>query len=185
MKRIIPLLLILLIIGVSIYSYINKNKNSIQVIEEETHYGDILIPDNPRLTSVYELKEKKNILKYLDPSEMTNYEDLVTLYVSFLLNSITDEPLMFYETNKEDIKKYLGIYNLDGFVDLNNYLIKNGVTKDSEVDYIKLLELEKEDNLLKLTILIQLNNAKLELSHYINYVYINKMNYLFLYSSVN
>lgn len=186
MKKVIPVILILLIMGVTVYNYVNKDRIPAPIVEqEETQYGDILIPENLRLSSVYELKGKKEILKYLDPSEMTNYEDLVTLYVSFLLKTVTDNPTLFYETNIDGIRNYLGIYNLKEFLVLNSYLIDSGVTENSVIDYIELIGLEKEGNLLRSTIFINLNNANLELSHCINYVYIDNINYLFLYSNSN
>ena len=188
MKKLIPLLLSIIIIGILVYSYINDNsdfKNQILIEEEieNAQHGDTLIVDDPRTTSVYKLKGKKELLNYLDPSEMNNYEDLVTLYITFLLNSISNNPSDFYKVNSQGISDYLGIYDLNDFLKLHDYLIKENITTESKVKEVELVELKKEGNLLNSKIKISFDDGNIAVNHYINYVYINNMDYLFLYSN--
>lgn len=188
MKRLIPIVLSLIIIGILVYSFINKNDINEDLDEEEIvnidgHQKDVFIPDNPRDVSVYKLIDKKNLLNYLDPSEMQNYEDLVTLYISFLLESITEDPKEYYEDNKVEIKNYLGIYEYNDFFLLNEYLINNEIVNKSIVEKVILSELKKEGNLLKAKLSIKFDTGEINVNHYINYVYIDKMSYLFLYSN--
>lgn len=187
MKRIIPIALIICVVGILAYSYLGDDKGlEKEVVKEEENtdsgLGEALIIEDPRLTSVYELKGKKEILEFLDPNEMNNYEDLITLYITFLLKSISDKPSEFYEVNYQGISDYLGIYDLNDFLELNNYLVKEGITKDSKVKEVELAELKQEGNLLHSKVRISLDDGNITVSHYINYVYINQMDYLFLYS---
>lgn len=184
-KKIIPILLIVLIIIISIYSLLNNKEVDVvkkEVEIDETQYGDVLISEDTRLTSNYKVDNLDKVLIFIDPYEMQNYDDLLTLYAAYLPMCIDNKPEIFYEVNMLEIRKLLGIYSLDDYLVFYNQLLKQNITKGSLVDHIEVLDIVKEANLLKSSIRIHYDSTYLDTFHYLNYLYIEKESYLFLYT---
>lgn len=186
------MILIVLVITISLFSVIGKDKatETIIVVEEQEEtdekipYGDnIQLPYNPRELSNYKVVNLDSVLSFIDPHEMQNYDDLLTLYSSYIPLCINILPEQYYENNRFNIREMLGIYTLDEYLDFYNFITKNGVTKESIVDYIEVVSIERENSLLMCNIKIYFNNTTLELTHYLDYLYIEKESFLFLYAT--
>lgn len=188
-KNVIPIFIIIVILGISIYSVVsggnaNVNTSEVETLEEEIPFGDnIRVPDDTRKLSNYRVENIESVLKFIDPHEMQNYDDLLTLYSSYLPLCINESPKVFFETNKFNIRELLGIYSEEKYLSFYEFITSNGVTKDSVVDYIEVVYIEKANSLLKSNVIIHFNNTSILITHYLDYLYIEQEAYLFLYAS--
>lgn len=174
-----------LIVAANLYTYKNNTDKTSDIepleVQEDYGYGDIVIEEDPRLYSNVKVKNIDKVLEYIDPSEMQNYSDLLTLYSLFIPKINTEYPEEFFELNQDMIKNILGIYKKEKFNELINLVKQSGVNNESIVNHIELKEIKQEGNVLKSDISIHYDNATLNLSHYINYVFIEGQSYLYIY----
>lgn len=193
MKNIIGILLIIALIAVSIMGYLSEKEeinmeftNKI-IIEEELeeevdgHHEGVLIDYDIRETSVIDIDNIEAVFKYLDPHETQNYEDLLTVYASYIPLCVSDIPKDFYKTNRQYIGDILSIYSLDEYIDFNNKIKKSGLTNNSILIKIEILNLEQKGRLLNAHTRIFYDNASLCMANMIDYVYIGKEASLFMY----
>lgn len=149
----------------------------------EKNYGDIVIDSYQRDVSNYKVEDLDKILDYLDPAEMNNYDDLLTLYASYLpLSSTQEDSDLFYDKNYKYIGQILGIYDRNEFIELNKRLINSNITPESKVDCIRLDNLEPTRSLLKASVTFFYDTGEVCVDNYINYVYMGNQSFLFLYS---
>lgn len=158
-------------------------KRQLEEIEfNENNSGGLIIDKYQRDISNYRVENLENILDYLDPTEMNNYNDLLTLYASYLKDCLSDNPIEYFDKNYKVIGNILGIYDKNEFINFNKNTLENGINNKSKVNYIRLNKLDPVRSLLKASVTIFYDSGEVTIEHYINYVYIGKQAHLFLYS---
>lgn len=190
MKKLLYVFFLIIVLAMSIFGAKYKdierdNKDSAEIEEkEELAHGDIVIEHDPREDSNYEIKNIEKVSEFLDPAETQNYKDLITLYAAFVPEVMKHQPENYYSIDKTNIENILGFYKKDSFVEFYNKAKKSSVTTESTVMYIEIKEVKKDHNLLKAAVNIHYDTGILEEVHYINYVYIEGLPYLFIYHDV-
>lgn len=182
------MVLIIIILIVSFVVNTDTTEKKIQQEQEiekgiEDGHGDIVVQEETRSKSNYKVKNLQEILNYLDPSEMLNYDDLLTLYAVYISKCVSNNPGLFYEENEDTIQEILGIYNKRDFLKLHERIVQSGISENSKISHMEITKIEQNANLLKVYLNIVFDNAILNIEHYINYEYINGEPYLFIYSS--
>jgi len=193
-KNITGFLLLALVIAISVVGYLDEKANSdvnhIEVNTEEPEqdetetlgYSGPLVEEYTRPNTVVPIDNFDVVDNYLDPHEKQNYEDLLTVYSSYLPMAITDDPEQFFEDNRDNINNVLGIYFLDEFISLNQKLKNSGLANNSVLEKVEIVDLETKGRLLNAHIRVLYDEATLDMSHNLDYVYIGTEAYLFLYS---
>lgn len=195
LKKTIGMVLLLLVLGISVYSHLNSNGEMVEDMEKETeetnefyegeefgHHDGGSVSENQSEISVYEIRNIELVYDYLDPADTSYYEDLITIYASFLPLCASDNPEEFYEANKDKVADVLGIYSYDGYLALNNRLNAEGIEDKSLIDGVEMLSIKESRGLLEADMRFYFGEATLDMSHRLDYVYFGSEPYLFMYS---
>lgn len=171
-------------------AYVNINgeefqKEEIPKPEEETILDkDIIgtIEDNNSISN-YNIENLENVLAYLDPYEVSRYSDLLTLYATYIptISYEIKNYDEFYKTNREMIRKILGIYKSEDFKIFHRELLKQNVSTLSNVKDLNIVNINKKNGNLKVDFEINYDTGLVKIENYINYVYINGKSNLFIY----
>jgi len=198
-KRLIGISLLIVLLGIVVYSHfypvyeipeetketgteLPQSEYEFYEGEEFGRHGDIIIREDQRLISTYDIEDIDLVYDYLDPADTSDYEDLLSIYISYIPKCSTQNPESFFETNREDIGNILGIYSYSEFLSLNKTLNDEGIDKDSTITGVKLVSLKEDKGLLNAHIRLFYGEATLDMSHRLDYVYFGTQPYLFIYS---
>lgn len=189
MKNILGVILIVALLGISVLGFIDNRDNKEPVlaevadveVEEITDYGDIRIESDTRVGTVVDVEDLDKVLKYLDPHEKQNYQDLLTVYASYLPLCATDKPSDFFSSNIKLIGNYLGLYSIEEFTSLNDLLKSKDITPSSKVSKVQLVNIHQSGAFLEATVRIFYDKAYITMSHVLDYLYVGNEAYLFLY----
>lgn len=192
LKKAIPIILIIIILGVSIYSYIdNKNKEvSVPDLDLKGETKNLVIEktfedgnmENSGGASTIYVENIELINEFLDLDMMLRYKDLVTNYGLLLPGMITNDIEKYYKDNVDLISKAFGIYSFSDFEDFYSVLDQGGLNKDDTLTGISIKSLTQEGNLLKADVVYLFSNKEIRLQHYISYVFINDQPQIFIYN---
>ncbi|MCK9470642.1 MAG: hypothetical protein M0Q88_02685 [Bacilli bacterium] len=189
MKKIIPIVLILLILFINLYgflkkdnipniSYINLEDEDKAIVGDDFTNGNM---ENSAGASTFYIENIDLILDFLNIDMMLDYRDILTFYSINLPKIATDNVEEFYDINKEMLFDIYGICCLDEFNDLNKLLKEAKIDKNSNPAYVKINDIKLEGNLLRIDVTCYFDNKEVDLSHYLNYLYVNGEEKLFVY----
>ena len=189
MKNILGILLIVSLVGISIFSYVdgkaNNNDNTIEIIEEieeDEAYYDTLVAENPRDDYLIDIEGVEDMLNYLDPSYIYDYENILSAYASFLPSCTIEESHIFYDNYRYEIGQILGIYSKDEFVAFVDFIKQSGITHEMTPTRAKLIGLTPSKGLLFAQIELYYDKTYVSVTHVLDYVFIGMEAFLFLYS---
>ncbi|MCQ4924844.1 hypothetical protein NE686_17210 [Tissierella carlieri] len=190
MKKVMPVVLILLIAGISVFNYFTSKNNKISIteislqeenkeviIEKSFEEGNM---ENSGGASTVYVENIELINNYLDLDMMLKYKDLITSYGLLLPSVITSDISQFYNENADMISKTFGIYSSSDFDDF--YKLLDGLEKKDILSGIKINQILQEGNLLKAEVNYIYGEKNVSLPHYINYVFINGEPQIFIYN---
>lgn len=188
MRKIIPIILILGILGISIYSYIKKDNDEPIITEIDISKEDVMekvyeegnTENSGGASSVY-VENIEKINEFLDLDMMLRYKELLIVYGLTLPDIVSDDVAGHYEINKELIFEIFGISTLNGYEKVNYLLNNSAVNKDDNLSFIKINDLIQEGNLLKANISYFYDGKEVMIFHYIHYVFIDGKPELFIY----
>lgn len=189
-KNILGILLLVLVLVMSILGRSDEMaavvpEHEVATNEEEEEmfgHGGVLV-EYTRDDTVVPIEGFEMVDAYLDPHEKQRYEDLLTVYSSYLPLCASYNPQVFFDANSSNIGRYLGVYHADEFAEINQRMLENKIGKESNVDRIRMLDLQQNGRLLNAHIRIYYGEATIDMSHRLDYLYIGNQAYLFLYSN--
>lgn len=185
----ISILLVILVIAISFYGLLTDNEKHFSAIEikledekkELNHelYEEGNIENSGGASTVY-IENVEQINAYLDLDMMLIYKELLTNYGILLPKLVTNDVETFYLENTDFLNKNFGIYSSSDLSAVN-YLL-DGLNSNDNLSSIKINDITQEGNLLKADLIFYYADKEFQLSHYINYVFIEGNPQLFIYN---
>lgn len=193
MKKIIPMLLIIIVLVLSIIANI-ENKENIPdytiALEEELRESKLIknnFQDNINGkdieksggTLLIRVEGLELLLEYLPPDAMLEYSDYMTVYIDSLTNLLNKDK-GFYTDNEMKIQNIFGIYNYEKysrFADLFSDI-------ENEAEHVKLNNVSQNGALLKTDIIIIFFNKTIKIEQLLSYIYVENKPMLFIYTKI-
>ena len=194
MKKFIPLFLIIIIFAITVFSYIEKDRNKVEI--EDINVSHEVIERDELSEMIYEEGNTENsggastvyveniefINQFLDLDMMLKYKDLLIVYGLTLPAISSNNINEHYKLNEDLLFEVFGISTFNEYKIINDILKNSSIVRSDILSFVRVESLTQEGNLIKAVISCFYEDKEVELSHYLSYVFIEGMPELYIYN---